>query len=555
MDGVSKTRIEANLRRWATSGIDHKNPDHVAAYLLVRQQHERPRPEHVLAAIKSQKATHSNSASMSSDFFLVLKEHFSKTPSWLEKWETQEDELRKSFKVPMDCDLSTVWIVDGGCPREQLGKGVRRISFEQKLVSSQTTTAMDSLRAALPAAAIASGSTARREMDSPPLAREVSAASAPEVKVTAADTRQVEPKQPPSKKQRVLKLMQSDEQQPVEDIESASLEELIIKIKRAATAGMLYAPPSASTATVHVWATQVLEAIRSSLGKAKAKAAPHSPKQVNQTVPAAPAVPESWKQTTSSDPQGAGEGGEKIQAAATAPDTAANALAAAARAPGSSADAAVQPPAAAAPARQGSMDKRASLLMTHFPGFLIKVLYNAKCWTVLKHFVTLLGELKTLGCTAPCNLEALDAFATTAPDNRDVTFSSFAVEGLTERVKFFSSPMYKNFLERRADALLKKAREQKDLKTFDEWIELYGAAAHSLEGEEGVKHQRQLAWARTIFVALPPKRPELSSSWEVAQIQLRRQKRVRALSLDCNSPRALKNGLTRPWTLFCCSGA
>jgi hypothetical protein len=73
MDGVSKSRIEANLRRSATSGIDHKNPDHVAAYLLVRQQHERPRPEHVLAAIKSQKATHSNSASMSSDFFLVLK--------------------------------------------------------------------------------------------------------------------------------------------------------------------------------------------------------------------------------------------------------------------------------------------------------------------------------------------------------------------------------------------------------------------------------------------------------------------------------------------------
>ena len=83
--------------------------------------------------------------------------------------------------------------------------------------------------------------------------------------------------------------------------------------------------------------------------------------------------------------------------------------------------------------------------------------------------------------------------------------------------------MYKDFLERRADALLKKAREQKDLKTFDEWIELYGAAAHSLEGEEGVKHQRQLAWARTICVALSPTRPELNSSWEVAQIQLRRQ--------------------------------
>jgi len=150
---------------------------------------------------------------------------------------------------------------------------------------------MDSLPAALPAAAIASGSTARREMNSPPPAGEVSAASAPEVKVTAADTRQLEPKQPPSKKQRVLKLMQRDEQQPGEDIESASLEELIINIKRAAKAGMLYAAPSASTATVHFWATQVLEAIRSSLGKAKAKAAPHSPKQAQQAVLAAPAVP------------------------------------------------------------------------------------------------------------------------------------------------------------------------------------------------------------------------------------------------------------------------
>ena len=123
MDGVSKTRIEANLRRWATSGIDHRNPDHVAAYLLVRQQHERPRPEHVLAATKSQKASRSNSASTSSDFFLVLTEHVSRKPSWLEKWEIQEDELRKSFKVPMDCDLPSVWIVDGGCPPRAIGQG------------------------------------------------------------------------------------------------------------------------------------------------------------------------------------------------------------------------------------------------------------------------------------------------------------------------------------------------------------------------------------------------------------------------------------------------
>ena len=91
--------------------------------------------------------------------------------------------------------------------------------------------------------------------------------------------------------------------------------------------------------------------------------------------------------------------------------------------------------------------------------------------------------------------------------------------------------MNKDFLERRAEALLKKARDQKDPKTLDEWIELYGAAAHSLEGEEGATHQRQLAWARAIFVALSPTRPELNSFWEVAAIHLHRQTRARALSL------------------------
>jgi len=74
----------------------------------------------------------------------------------------------------------------------------------------------------------------------------------------------------------------------------------------------------------------------------------------------------------------------------------------------------------------------------------------------VEEFLTLLGELKTLGCTVPCNLEALDAFATTASDDRDVTFSSFATEGLTERVKLLRPPMYRDFLERRAEALLKR---------------------------------------------------------------------------------------------------
>ena len=155
MDGVSKSRIEGNLRRWATCGIDHENPHHAAAYLLVRQQHDRPRPEQVLAAIKNQKATHSNSASMSSDFYLVLKEHFARPPSWLDTWVIQEDELLTSFKVPIDCDLSSVWIVDAGCPREPLGKGLKRITCEPSMVTTMSAAAMGGPPAAPPAVSMA----------------------------------------------------------------------------------------------------------------------------------------------------------------------------------------------------------------------------------------------------------------------------------------------------------------------------------------------------------------------------------------------------------------
>ena len=37
MDELTKNRVQANLRRWSSHGLESHNPDHVAAYLLARQ--------------------------------------------------------------------------------------------------------------------------------------------------------------------------------------------------------------------------------------------------------------------------------------------------------------------------------------------------------------------------------------------------------------------------------------------------------------------------------------------------------------------------------------
>ena len=71
MDSLSKARVEANLRRWQAQGIDARNPDHVAAYMLARQQFERPRLEHVQAILQSRTQEHSQQATMTTDFWLV----------------------------------------------------------------------------------------------------------------------------------------------------------------------------------------------------------------------------------------------------------------------------------------------------------------------------------------------------------------------------------------------------------------------------------------------------------------------------------------------------
>ena len=139
MDNLSKARVEANLRRWNTHGIDSRNPDHVAAYMLARQQNDRPRPEHVLAILSSRTQRHSHQATMTSEFWLVPRDGNPVDPLWARDWAVAEEHVRRNFQVPEETDLTAVWIVDAGCPRHILGRGVKRIAFQDRLETTMRT--------------------------------------------------------------------------------------------------------------------------------------------------------------------------------------------------------------------------------------------------------------------------------------------------------------------------------------------------------------------------------------------------------------------------------
>ena len=455
MDGLSKSRIEANLRRWAEHGVDHKNPDHVQAYLLARQQCARPRPEHVLAIIRSKQTALQSTASLSSEFWLFSKFGVVGEPAWFGEWGVTEQHLRDNFKVPADCDLDGFWIVDAGCPRHLLGKGTKRISFEEAIqttmggIPDAASAASAPASAALaPVAALAAEARSLAPASAAPPAP-VSAASAP---ASAAEA----PAQPPSKKQRVLKMMQSDDMHHAEDLEATSLEELISKIKKAAKSKQLHAPCLSSATTVHFWATQVVGALKASTRTAAQAPESASPKAADPTAAKAP------------EPT-----------AALAPETTA------AQAP-------------VVHVAQPSLAK-SSLMLQHFPPFLLKVLYNSKGFEHLKDFVTIFRDLVTLGCVAPCNLDALEAFAKADPLEHDVNVASFAPEDLTARMRFFSSVLFQDFQEKRTHGLLKAAQCTTDGVRRQALLDRLLSAVQSQESDEqGTMHKHAL-WAQSAF--------------------------------------------------------
>ena len=253
--GLDSQRIAANLRRWSSEGIEPLNREHQQAYLLARSKWKRPKVEQVLAILREQTATHTSSAAVASEFYLVPREAVdpARPPAWMAEWAVTEKFVRDNYVVPEDVILDTWILVDGGCPRHLLGKGVKSMKFDEILSKtlvippergaasapapdpSQVGAAEAGPRNEVPSAASSATAPANRDV--------------PRGQQRAAEVPAIT--QPPSKRQRVLKLMHSDEAKDPEDREAESLESLVQKIKRAARHGEIYCAAFTQMGTVH----------------------------------------------------------------------------------------------------------------------------------------------------------------------------------------------------------------------------------------------------------------------------------------------------------------
>jgi hypothetical protein len=267
-----------------------------------------------------------------------------------------------------------------------------------------------------------------------------------------------------------------------EDMETASIEELIVKIEKAAKNHMIYAPPPSSN-TVHFWCLQVVGALQASMPQNVQLPPTSAGSRASGAAAGAPAdkqIPPPLPVMAAAMPAAQAHPDHTISTAAAGATTSTKT-------------------AAAAPAAFGPTADKTSLLCSHFLTFLLKILYSAKCFEHLKHFIPIFQDMQDLGCSTPCNLAALAAFAKADPLDTNLCTSTFAAEDLTSRVRFFSSVLYGDFLEFRAVSLLWAARAATTSETRLKHVDLLVSCAQSMEGEAGAAMQRTASWARTLF--------------------------------------------------------
>jgi len=137
---LSKQRIQANLRRWASHGLVATNPAHIRAYMLARQQTDRVKPEMVLANLASETQHVQSGVRMTSSYYLAAKSNFGPAGplAHLQRWLITEAELRSNHAALADSEFDSDFIFDGACDVQSLGQRVKRIAFEDSLSTVQT---------------------------------------------------------------------------------------------------------------------------------------------------------------------------------------------------------------------------------------------------------------------------------------------------------------------------------------------------------------------------------------------------------------------------------
>ena len=242
----------------------------MSAYLLARQQFTRPRADQVLAILGQSQVHTATTARLTTEFLLVPKANLGgKAPRWLQEFLVEEDEFRSNYRVPAHTDFAAVFVVDPSCPAERLGKRVARMAFEQSF--SHTLTAEGSADAPPSPTGDGEGEASAAPPDPTPVPPTSGASpgtgSSSSGTVMIGQLDQANPARsaegPLSKKQRVLKMLISEEHhQPLEEVEAQTLEDLIQRIKKAAKGKLLYCEDAANSATVHFWCKQAVLALK-----------------------------------------------------------------------------------------------------------------------------------------------------------------------------------------------------------------------------------------------------------------------------------------------------
>jgi len=429
-------------RETGSADIDPLNRDHLAAYLLCKQVTSRPTPAMVLQTIRHRYAKDTRGVGVQTDIWLVPKVNFPDgVPEWLQAdGLLDQEDVKKHFTIDCDeLDFSAFWVVDGGIPRHWLGLWVKRAFMYAK--SAQEMLAVTP-EPAEPAEAeyleVADG-------DEPPatrrrLTRNVSAASAesggrgaqgggsgargsgaaaapqgsgpralaiqggvPGPRALAPQGSNPRVPAPQARNACRAAVLAEVAEEATDDPEAEEMLALMENVKKAAKSGSWHSKSAGVSGTVSFWCRQLLNSLDS-------EGAPQ---------PAA---------------------AEALQAAAGAPE------AAAAGAPREAAEA---------------PQSKQALLKQGFLPFLARLLVKNSCYNDLGALVEVFDGLVSKGCAKAEYQEAFRALA-----RHDILDGGVVVVkgmSLSKVMSFFDSPLYRDFEQKRLEALLDAAMSAPNL--------------------------------------------------------------------------------------------
>jgi hypothetical protein len=250
--------IEA-INRYKDPELDSSKAEVVDTYLLLRQSWQRVVASKLKKAMQNQKKDLTNSAAISTTYYLVPKSNFAvggAPPDLMENLVTAAELGTMEMTSGCNMDMSAVYVVDENCPRGVLGRGVNRAVFQQK------TQRRCTLRLGDEGNALADEATAD----------EVAKAAAPK-----------EPPQPPKRESRdeegsILKNVAKrrctlDRHVSAESDDDAAkqsemtLEDVMAKMKAAAAAGRFHGKSTAATNTVSFLAALVVDSFAVEVAK------------------------------------------------------------------------------------------------------------------------------------------------------------------------------------------------------------------------------------------------------------------------------------------------